>query len=177
MSEVRLVPLVLLAMAVAASGCREGGRKPQDPVQRGLEACRKGDYDTAIKAYREATEKNPKDYNAYNLLGMALRFKYNRTGDPKLKQQEIDAFSRAVELEPRFVVALVNLGASYYFSGKKKKAAEVFKRVLEISPNHPEAAKLKEMIAEAEQDPRNGSPDARKKVEENAAGASPGGGS
>ena len=54
-----------------------------------------------------------------------------------------------MELKPDYVVALVNLGTSYYYSGRRQKAAPIFAKVLELMPNHPDAASLKKMIAEA----------------------------
>jgi tetratricopeptide (TPR) repeat protein len=82
---------------------------------------------------------------------MAYRFKYNQLRSPDLKEKEIAAFQKAIEMDPKFIPALVNLGSTYYFSDKKQEAAEQFKRVLELMPQHPEAEQLKKMIAEAEE--------------------------
>jgi tetratricopeptide (TPR) repeat protein len=47
--------------------------------------------------------------------------------------------------------ALVNLGATYYYSGEKKKAVPYFKHALEVYPEHPEADQIKKMITEVEE--------------------------
>lgn len=127
------------------------------PVPAGIEAFRQQQYDQAIAHYQKALEEQPGRAEVYNLLGMAYRFKYNRDLEPALKEREIRAFQKAVELNPEFVVALVNLGSSYYYSGNKQRAARVFERALAIMPDHPEAAQLKDMIRQArDEDPPEG---------------------
>lgn len=132
----------------------ETGRS-EDPaqslVEKGQEAFKQGEYDQALRAYQAALKQEPRSAVILNLVGMAYRLKYNQLRSPDLKDKEIAAFKQAVELDPQFVPALVNLGSTYYFSGRKPEAAEQFKRVLEILPQHPEAEQLKKMIAEAEE--------------------------
>ena len=81
---------------------------------------------------------------------MAYRFKYNQVRNQELKQQEIAAFKKAVDIDPNYWVALINLGTTYYYQGDKAKAAPLFKKALSINPNHPEKAQLEKMIQEGE---------------------------
>jgi tetratricopeptide (TPR) repeat protein len=148
---------VCVCLAFSTAACKSSGKqsatpaaKAQDPLPMGLEAFKKGHYSEAIQHYREALAKQPKSAQIYNLIGMAYRFQFNTEGKQDLRANEIAAFKKAIELDPNFVVALVNLGSTYYYAGNKKKAALLFKRVLEIMPNHPEAEQLKKMIAEAQ---------------------------
>lgn len=124
-----------------------------DPVrsllEEGQEAFTKGQYDLALQAYARALQKEPRSALIHNLMGMAYRFKYNQLHSPDLKEKEIAFFKKAVELDSRFIPALVNLGSTYYFADRKKEAAEQLRRVLEIMPTHPEAEQLRKMIAEA----------------------------
>jgi len=140
---------LLAATSLALAGCQKEPASSPDPLQQGAAAFKQGSYDQAITAYLQAIDKNPQDHIAYNLLGMAYRFKYNQAPGPALKEKEIAAFTKSVELKPDYVVALVNLGTSYYYSGRRQKAAPIFAKVLELMPNHPDAASLKKMIAEA----------------------------
>lgn len=147
----RLLATILCVSLLGPIACDEDqDGTGREPVQAGVEAFRQGKYDQAIEAYRHALAKQPGQAHVHNLLGMAYRFKYNQQPDPATKDLEIKAFEKAVEIEPRFVVALVNLGSSYYHQGRKQDAARVFERVLDIMPAHPEAAQLKQMIEEAE---------------------------
>jgi tetratricopeptide (TPR) repeat protein len=70
-----------------------------------------------------------------------------------LKNQEIAAFKKALEIDPNYWVALINLGATYYYLGEKAKAAPLFKKALSLNPNHPEKAELEKMIQEDEKKP------------------------
>jgi tetratricopeptide (TPR) repeat protein len=163
----RTLLAIIIAWALAglpACECKEEGQ-PADPTQshleEGQEAFKHGKYDQALKAYDEALKKEPRSAVIHNLKGMAYRFKYNQLRSPDLKDKEIAAFTKALEMDPKFIPALVNLGSTYYFSDKKKEAAEQFNRVLEIMPQHPEAEQLKKMIAEAEE----GAPKEKEKTE------------
>ena len=63
------------------------------------------------------------------------------------------AFKKAVEVDPKFWVAMINLGTTYYALGDKAKAAPWFKKALELNPAHPEKPQLEKMIAAGEKQP------------------------
>lgn len=151
--------LVCISLALILAGLPACQSKPEDSaedptqsfLQKGQEAFKQGKYDQALQAYDEALKKEPRSAMILNLKGMAYRFKYNQLRSPDLKEKEIAAFKKAIEMDPKFIPAVVNLGSTYYFSDKKQEAAEQFKKVLELMPQHPEAEQLKKMIAEAEE--------------------------
>jgi tetratricopeptide (TPR) repeat protein len=130
---------------------QKSAESSQALLEKGQAAFKQGKYDQALQAYEEALKQEPRSAVIHNLAGMAYRFKFNQLRSPDLREKEIAAFKKAIEMDPKFIPALVNLGSTYYFSDKKKEAAEQFKRVLEIMPKHPEAEQLKKMIAEAEE--------------------------
>ena len=140
-----LVGVVLLA--VVACG---GGENPEKYMQEGIAHFQKQEYDQAIASYQKAIQLAPKSAAAYNLLGMAYRFKYNQLRNPELRAQEIGAFEKAVEIDPQYWVAMINLGVTYYDQGDKARAAALFKKALSLNPNHPEKAEFEKMIAEGE---------------------------
>src|SRR5450756_1109112 len=77
---------------------------------------------------------------------------YKRQGQDALTagdyQKAVEAFRKAVNLEPKNYVALVNLGITLYYQGDKKQAAVYLKRALTINPNLPEKAQIEQMISE-----------------------------
>lgn len=105
-------------------------------------------YDEAIAKYEEAIKLSPNSAVGYNLLGMAYRFKYNAERDPSSREKEIDAFKKSIECDDTYWVAYVNLGATYYYIGKKKEAASLFEKALKLYPENPEKEELEKMIKE-----------------------------
>jgi tetratricopeptide (TPR) repeat protein len=142
---------LVLLLAAALAGC--GSESAEHYLQQGVNHFDQRNYAAAIASYQKALKLEPRSAMAYNLLGMACRFNGNQSGQPALRQQEIAAFKQAVELDPRFWVAMINLGATYYAMGEKAKAVPWFKKALEINPEHPEKAQLEKIIAESESRP------------------------
>ncbi len=152
-----LSALVASLVLVVCPACQRGGDESdpsasgqKDPVAAGMQAFKAGQLDKAIEHYQRAVKEKPRSAVVHNLLGMAYRFQYNKKPSPELKNKEIAAFEKAIECDPKFAVALVNLGSTHYYMGDKEKAAVQFKKTLEVMPKHPQAAELKKMIAEAE---------------------------
>jgi Tfp pilus assembly protein PilF len=87
------------------------------------------------------------------MLGMAYRFKYNQLGVPEFRQKEMAAFQKAIEIDPKNWVAMINLATTYQADGQKAKAAALFKKALELNPDHPEKAALQKLIAAGEPKP------------------------
>jgi tetratricopeptide (TPR) repeat protein len=55
----------------------------------------------------------------------------------------IEAFSRAIELEPDYALAWYNLGGMYWNSGNREKAVETWKVALERFPDHELAEEVR----------------------------------
>ena len=125
-----------------------GGESPEKYMQAGFKHFQKQEYDQAIANFQKAVELEPKAAAAYNMLGMAYRFKANLLGLPGLRAKEIAAFQKALKADPKYWVAMINLGTTYYQQGKKAKAAALFKQALALNPGHLEKTQLKIMIAE-----------------------------
>lgn len=142
--------LALFTLA-ALWGC--GGDSPGKYLQEGFVHFQKQEYDQAIASYQKAIKLEPKAAAAYNMLGMAYRFKFQQLRNPELQAQELAAFSKAVELDPKYWVAMINLGTTYYYRGEKVKAAPWFKKALALNPDHPEKTQIEKMIAEGEGKP------------------------
>jgi tetratricopeptide (TPR) repeat protein len=146
------VLIMVLAAVLASERCR-AQNQAEKLLEHGAGLMQKKQYDKAIATFKQAIKAEPKSAVTYNLLGMAYRFKYNQVRSQDLKNQEIAAFKKAIEIDPNYWVALINLGATYYYLGEKAKAAPLFKKALSLNPNHPDKAQLEKMIQEGEQKP------------------------
>jgi tetratricopeptide (TPR) repeat protein len=144
--------LILITMLLATLlGC--GGDSAEKYMQEGLANFQQQKYDQAIASYEKAIKLQPRASAAYNMIGMAYRFKYNQLRVPEFRQKEIAAFQKAVEIDPKNWVAMINLATDYYADGQKDKAVPLFKKALELNPNHPEKAQIQKLIAAEEPKP------------------------
>ncbi|MBK8535567.1 MAG: PEP-CTERM system TPR-repeat protein PrsT [Candidatus Competibacteraceae bacterium] len=87
------------------------------------------DYDKAITAARELTQKQPNEPGAFNLLGAV----YLAKGDNPAAQT---AFEQALKLKPDYVPAQMNLAGIEARSGDKAAAQLRYRRVLEREPDN-----------------------------------------
>ncbi len=126
-----------------------GAQSADELIRMGRASFKEGNYDRAIQLYTEATKKDPSRAEAFNLLGMAYRMKYRSTNELKYREKEILYFRKAINIEPRNVNALLNLGTTLYDMNKKQDALVYLKKVIEIQPNHPDRAQVEELIEKA----------------------------
>jgi tetratricopeptide (TPR) repeat protein len=145
--------LFLLLVFGLGPGEGQAQNQAQKLMEQGTGQMEKQQFDQAIATFKRALQEEPKSAVIYNLLGMAYRFKYNQVRNQELKRQEIAAFEKAIDIDPNYWVALINLGATYYNMGEKAKAAPLFKKALTLNPNHPEKAQLEKIIKEGEKVP------------------------
>ncbi len=147
-----MLRLIFTGILLAAlMGC--SGESAEKYMQEGFVNFQQQKYDEAIADYEKAIKLEPRAAAAYNMMGMAYRFKYNKLGVPEFRQKEMAAFEKAVEIDPKNWVAMVNLGTDYYVEGQKAKAAPLLKKALELNPDHPEKLTLQNMIEAGEAQP------------------------
>ena len=121
-------------------------------VDEGIKLFQEGNYDASIQKYNEALKVEPNNSIAYNLLGMAYRFKFNQTGTQEYKTKEIEYFKEAIDLDPKYWVAYKNLAATLYYLDRKKEAVPYLEKALELQPNDPEKSLLLQWIEEGKND-------------------------
>lgn len=141
------IPLIPVILSLTGCSPEETGRS-KALFNEGVELSQQGKFDDAIQKYQKGLEKDPDNHEVYNLLGMAYRFKFNQLGAQKYKDKEIEAFKKAIELEPEYWVAYKNLAASLYYQGRKKEAVQYLEKALELQPNDPEKELLLQWIDE-----------------------------
>jgi tetratricopeptide (TPR) repeat protein len=142
-----LVSIVVVAI-FSMSSCSESGKTDTNMFDEGARLFQQGKYDEAIEKYLEGLRKDPDNHAGYNLLGMAYRFRFNQLGAQKYKDLEIEAFKKAIELEPDFWGAYKNLAATLYYQGRKKEAVPYLEKALELQPNDPEKELILQWIKE-----------------------------
>ena len=105
--------------------------------------------DEAIEMFEMgiALEPNPA---AYNSLGMAYRYKFIETGDLAWRDLELEAFNKALDINPNHLSTLLTLGTTYYHMGRKAEALPKLKKVLEILPTHPNRDYIETLIEDCE---------------------------
>lgn len=101
-----------------------------------------GRYAEAIPYYQQAHALDPKNTNVSTDLGTALY--YAGRPDEALAQLEL-----SLKADPKHAQTLFNIGIVKR-DGKKdgKGAIEAWRRLLEIDPSYPEAARVRSLIAE-----------------------------
>ena len=89
--------------------------------------------EAALKEYLTSIQSRPDQWSSHYNLGNA----YLSLGDPKMA---IASYDRALKLEPRAVLALVNESMAYAQLGETKKADELLQKALKIAPDNAAAS-------------------------------------
>jgi tetratricopeptide (TPR) repeat protein len=144
--------LFFIIIALTASGCNSQNNKSESLMNEGVQLFQQGKYSDAILKYEGALKQDPNNAVGYNLLGMAYRFRFNQAGAQEFKEKEIEAFKKAITIDPKFWVAYKNLSASLYYQGKKKEAVPYVEKALELQPNDPEKTLLLQWIEEGKKE-------------------------
>ncbi len=92
---------------------------------------KEGDLEEAEKALIDFLLENPKNSEAYNLLGIIYLEKGNYA-------DAIDSFNQALKHDPKNSSILNNLGLAFYHQGKYNKAIEYYEKAIkkdELKPS------------------------------------------
>jgi tetratricopeptide (TPR) repeat protein len=142
----RLIP-VLVCGLVASGLAQDAGRSvrhrpvavAEDPASNLLDQAEtllsKGDAASAKPLLEQATQKNPKSYQAWYDLGYA---------EQVLNEHEhaIAAYRKSLEINPKVFEANLNLGMMLASAGQKDEGAKYLKAATELQPaSHPERSK------------------------------------
>jgi tetratricopeptide (TPR) repeat protein len=113
-----------------------------------------GKADDAIKSYGQAATLDPASAGQYYFNLGAVLTNQNKTNDPKLRQDAVDAFDKAIAADPNKADAYywkgTNLIGAATLKGDKMVApegtAEAFQKYLELQPTGPHAEEAKAML-------------------------------
>jgi superkiller protein 3 len=112
----------------------------------GTRLIKQGKIDAGMREYKKGLELHPQSAEGFTLLGMAYREKYRATRDASWRQEEIIVLSKAIQLNPKYVPALLGLGEVLYEQGEVAQAIPYFQKVLQYAPNHPAKEQLETII-------------------------------
>ena len=144
--------LLALSAILLIASCADQNESTNKLLDEGIKLFQEENYDASIQKYNEALKVDPNNSIAYNLLGMAYRFKFNQTGTQEYKTKEIEYFKEAIDLDPKYWVAYKNLAATLYYLDRKKEAVPYLEKALELQPNDPEKSLLLQWIEEGKND-------------------------
>jgi tetratricopeptide (TPR) repeat protein len=93
----------------------------------------KGDHEGAIGHYQKALGSDPLNAQVYVSLGKIYH------GEKGLYYEAVDAYKKAIELDPHFLDARMGLGEIYEEKGLYRDAIGEYRKVIEADPRHMEA--------------------------------------
>lgn len=104
-------------------------------LERGLKLMSEEEYPKAATAFQHAVAICPHYADLRHYLGLCYMHQ-------DMIQEAVGQFKKALEINPGFFAARVNLATMYYRGGMTDLAVEELDRVLCLSPNNPEAARI-----------------------------------
>ena len=109
----------------------------QDLKKNGNSFYQAGENDEAVKQYNRALEVCPLSFTEDRAILMANKAAALIKMDQKV--EAIEQCSEAIQLNPKYVKALLRRGQTYEETDKPHDAMKDFQQVLEIDPTHKEA--------------------------------------
>jgi len=132
-----LVGVVLLL--VFTSGC--GKLRARDQLNKGVNAYRNAQFQTAITYFQNAVARDPTLLNAKLYLATAYGQLYVPGGETpdnvKIGETAISAFEDVLKADPSNTTAIASIAQIYYNMRQFEKAEEYQRRWLQIEPNNP----------------------------------------
>jgi len=108
---------------------RKTPRLAEELCKKGFHFSVKGEYKEALRYYKEATEKSPKDVSAWYGLGSC----YVGLDD---SEAAIGAFQQAVQVDAHNPTPYYNLAHYYGTLERYEEAIGYYKKAIEIDPDH-----------------------------------------
>jgi tetratricopeptide (TPR) repeat protein len=128
-SPILKTALVIIALAFVGIGLLSHLRNTDvsyDVLTKGIEYYKNGKDDEALQEIMKAIKINPKNAEAYCMLGNV----YDNKGDTK---QSIVAFNKAVEIKPNLTEAYYNRGNVYRKMGDFDQAISDYTKAIQIT--------------------------------------------
>lgn len=107
----------------------------QQLVTEASDSVRKQDFENAVDLSRQALEADPRNSDAYSVLGIALA----RLGR---LEEATDAFQRAIQQAPYSARNYYNLAMHHYGQGNKKDAISMAQEAIRCDGKHRNAIDL-----------------------------------
>ena len=145
----RLMGLPLCALAFAFAGAALAADTSPTPAESvkaddfaaGKKAISANNWVLAIESFKKAVADNPKNADAYNLLG----YSHRATGK---FDDAFAAYDKALTLDPKHKGALEYSGMGYLKTNQKAKAEAQLAKLKVICSSCPETASLAKAVAD-----------------------------
>ena len=163
------------ALESAREAVKRDPKNPEAHHYLGLILMNLSEYDQSIEHLQEAVKLDPHFTDAHNVLGVvyretkqydkalkefqaALSDKTYRTPekiqlnlgnlylDQGILSEAQKSFEKAVTINPKYLLGYIGLGTTYQKMGKPDLATAQFRKVIELSPNGPEAERAKQLL-------------------------------
>lgn len=119
---------VLIALVlISAAGCSDQRQQPKG--QPGMPGAIMMKSPEEIRQLEQLAKQAPKNPEGWTMLGNALM-------DSNRFVEAVDAYQKALALNPKDVNVRVDLGTCYRNSGRPQQAIEEYRKALKINPNH-----------------------------------------
>jgi len=137
----------LCILVAGASGC--GKLKARDLLNKGVQAFKNGQYDSAIEDFKMATESDPNLLMARVYLATAYASEYipgaPSDANTQIGDEAVKEFKEVLDRDPNNITAIDGLGSMLYnmsgtpFSPQKFDDSKSYhKKHIELKPNDPE---------------------------------------
>ena len=105
-----------------------------DHAKRGITALETDNYEEAVRQFEMATAVYDEDPVGWVNLGVAYSNTEASAELPDPAAMAMQAFKKAVEVDPSYIEGWRNLGISYRNAGDYAKAQEAFTKIIEVEP-------------------------------------------
>jgi len=126
--------IVILLLPIVILACSNSTGNGDEYASRGIDAYEEGKYDEAIVELQQAIEAGVTRYEIeeiYTILG-------NTYDNLDLYDEAIDAHEKALEFDPDYFQAWVNLGITNRHKGDLDRAEESYNKALNLEPDYAE---------------------------------------
>lgn len=134
MKKILLIAVFFLSLIVCLT--TSGWAEDTDDFMTGVAACRRGDYEDAIKLLTKAIKSD--EYSGNKLAAIHIYRGFSWEGQGKLNKA-IDDYSKAIELNPKDITAYTLRGIAWGKKGEYDKAIADYTKALEITPKFAKA--------------------------------------
>ncbi len=141
MKSYKLAPIAgVLLLAIISSGCNK--LKARDQLNKGVNAYRNAQFQSAIEHFKIAVSLDPSLVNARLYLAEAYLNQYIPGGDSPdnvaIAKNAISAFENVLQLDSKNATALASIAQVYYEMKDFDKAKDYQRKRIEVEPNNPE---------------------------------------
>ena len=138
--------VVALTATFAVAGCAK--LKARDDLNKGVEAYKNGQFDSAVEYFKESTQLDPTLVNARLYLAQAYASQYipgaPSQDNKRNAEQAVAVWKEVLQNDPNNTTALGGIGSMYYnmagtpFDRDMMEQAKTYQqKVMQIKPNDP----------------------------------------